>query len=217
MLRLNECFAIKRKRENRVRGAFFAICLVAAVFLLSTPCAYAELIPDQINDVFLPTEISYGSLGSVLSQGFTTTVGTVDAIDLRFRLGGSFPLGGFVDTTINLRSGPYNGPILGSATARVRNEGGGLSGQLVRFEFPSPVSVSPGQTYFIEWVAPNPGILTWMGKDNNPAAGPYPGGNAWTGLAEDPTIDYCFVTYAYVGLPLIDRGEWVESGIYQAY
>ena len=51
MLRLNECFVIKRKRENKVRVVVFAICIVAAAFLLSTPCAYAELVPDQINDV----------------------------------------------------------------------------------------------------------------------------------------------------------------------
>ena len=203
MLRLNECFVIKRKKENKVRVVVFAICIVAAAFLVSTPCAYAELVPDQINDVS-PLGVSYGGPGYILSQGFTPTVGTVDAIDLRFRLGGSFPSGGY-QTTINLRSGPYNGPILGSATTLVRNQGGGLSGQLVRFEFPSPVSVSPGQTYFIEWQEEDPSILTWMAADNNP----YPGGIAWIVQAPQ-TFDYCFITYAYAGFPLIDRAEWTN-------
>ena len=208
MPRLNEYFAIRRKRENRVRGAFFAICLVAAVFLLSTPCAYAELVPDQINDVS-PLGVSYGGPGYVLSQGFTPTVGTVDAIDLRFRLGGSFPPppSGY-NATVNLRSGGPLGPILGSATTFVQGTFdpiGSLSGQLVRFEFPSPVSVSPGQTYFIEWQEPNPSILTWMAADNNP----YPGGIAWIVLAPQ-TFDYCFITYAYAGFPLIDRANWAN-------
>ena len=129
--------------------------------------------------MFLPTGISYGSAGAVLSQGFTPTVGTVDAIDLRFRLGGSFPPppGGY-NTTVNLRSGGPLGPILGSATTFVQGTFdpiGSLSGQLVRFEFPSPVSVSPGQTYFIEWIAPDPAILTWMGADNDPVQAPIQG------------------------------------------
>ncbi len=204
MLRLNECFAIKRKRENKVRAAFFTICFVAAVFLLSTPYAYAQLVPDQTNDVST-LGVSFGSDGAMLSQGFTPTLSTVDAIDLRLRLGGSFPSIGY-DTTIYLRSGAPLGPILGSATTHVVDEGGGLNGQLVRFEFSPPVCVSPGQTYFIQWIAPDPSILTWMGDQNNP----YLGGTSYTGLLESLTDDMCFITYAYAGFPLIGRTVWAD-------
>jgi len=206
MLRLNDFFVIKRKRENKVRIVLFVVCIVAAAFLAGTPCAYAELVPDQINGDS-PLGVSIGGPGYVLSQGFTPTFGNVDTIDLRLRLGGSFPLGGYL-TTINIRSGPYNGPILGSATSLVQDQGGGLFGQLVRFEFSPPVCVSPGQTYFIEWQEPlDQGILYWLGDQNNP----YPGGIAWVVLAQQPSLDYCFITYANTDFPLIDRTKWAEQ------
>jgi hypothetical protein len=210
MLRCNECFAIKRKRENKVRAVFFVICIVAAVFLASTPYSYAIdptewLTPDQINDV--TTGVSFGWDGAMLSQGFTPTNGNVAAVKVRLRLGGFFPPGGY-DTTINLRSGGPLGPILGSATTHVLDGGGGLNGQFVPFLFSPSVCVSPGQTYFIEWEPPGATILTWMGADNDPNPGPYPGGNAWTGLAESPKIDYCFITYA--AAYLIDPAKWAD-------
>ncbi len=209
MLRLNEYFVIKRKKENKVRVVVFSICIVATAFLLSTSGAYAAdptefLIPDQINDV--PTGTSYGSAGSVLSQAFTPTRGNVTAVKVRSRIGGSFPPGGY-DTTINIRSGSPLGPILGSATTHVDYSIVGTN-LMVPFIFSPSVCVSPGQTYFIEWTTPSPTIMDWMGVDNAPYPGPYPGGNAWAGLAEYPTIDYCFITYA-AGY-LIDETAWVD-------
>jgi hypothetical protein len=208
MLRLNECFVIKRKRVSKVRVVVFTICIVAAAFFLGMPYAHAQLVPDQTNDFSPPPQISYGSAGTILSQAFTPTSGNVAAVELRLRLGGSFPNppGGY-STTITLRSGSPSGPILGSATTFVQgtfDSIGSLPGQLVLFEFSPPVCVSPGQTYFIQWIAPDATILTWMGAD----PGIYLGGSAWTGLAESPTIDYCFITYA-AGY-LIDETAWAN-------
>jgi hypothetical protein len=194
MLKWNEPFAIRRKSRNKVRILFFAICFLAAALLGRTPCAYAALVSDQTNDVTDGT--SWGSTGAILSQSFVPSSSNVAAIDLRLRLGGEMTSGNTYTTSIELRDTLLDPATLQQVSTSTPVFGSfdpiySLDGELVRFSFSPPVIVTPGQTYFIRWIAPNPSILTWMLSIDNP----YGNGQSYWGGAGYTDQDVSFITY----------------------
>ena len=156
--------------------------------------------PDQVNES--PTGTSYGCGGTgSLFQSFTPSASSLDAVDLLLRAGGSFPTTGY-DTTINIWSNTPQGAVLGTATTSVPGPLTTGVQQMVRFSFSEAISLTPGQTYIIEWISPPEGgaVLTWMGADTNP----YPGGTAFgcTGTAVDDR-DFVFITYSTTTSPTL--------------
>jgi len=151
------------------------------------------LTTDQINNEV--TNSSYCPVigGESLYQSFISTNSSLDAVDLRFEIGGSFPAGGYT-TEIKIRADNTTGTVIGNGTAFIP---GPLSpgGQVdVRIEFPNPISVIAGNTFFIEWISPIQGnsYLSWMGTGNNE----YTNGIAYDSSGS-PVVnrDYIFITY----------------------
>jgi len=205
MFEWNECFAIRRKRQEKVSFLSFLICFAAAVFLASTPHAYAKtVIPLFIDQQYNPeTGVSFGCGGGNSSQfqSFTPTGIDVFKVVLRLRAGGSFPpLPDGYTATIHLRSGSPEGTLLGTATSPLAGLTTGQQAD-VSFYFSPPVSVVAGQSYVIEWKTPDPTVLTWMAVQG---AGAYPGGMYYSCApfkTADPTSDCIFTTWT-TGFPL---------------
>lgn len=134
-------------------------------------------------------------------QSFTPSASSLDAVDLLLRAGGSFPTTGY-DTTIKIRSNDPQGTVLGTATTFVPGPLTSGVQQMVRFSFSGAISLTPGQTYIIEWISPQEGgvILGWMGADTNP----YPYGTAFGcwGTSIDDT-DFVFMTYSTTTSPTL--------------
>jgi Ca2+-binding RTX toxin-like protein len=153
-----------------------------------------ELVADQVNNPATATSSSCGNppagLGS-LFQSFTPAVPKLARVELRMRVGPAFPAAG-AHTTIRVRAGSPSGAILGTATTFIPAPQ--LPGQqlVVGFSFPSPLVVTPGNTFVVEWVAANGTILSWMVRTDNP----YSRGHMFgcTGVAV-PGNDMNFVTF----------------------
>ena len=119
------------------------------------------------------TSFGCGDTGLSLYQSFTTTASSLLAVEPRFRTGEDFPTAG-IDTTVKIRSDSPTGTVLGTVMASV--PGPQLAGAqlLVRFNFSPAITVTPGDTFVIEWVSPTSAgedadtILTWMGRTDNP-------------------------------------------------
>ncbi len=132
----------------------------------------AKLVPgDQalIQDLQSVASCSAGSARS-LYQSLTPSRSTISAVELLLRAGESFPVAG-TSTTIRVRAGSANGPILGTATTPVR---GVVEGDrvIVTFRFTTPLTVTPGGQTFIEWTdADRPAVLAWVVSASNPYAG----------------------------------------------
>jgi hypothetical protein len=152
--------------------------------------------PDQVNDGAANKSRGCGTpptgLGS-LFQSFTPSKSSLGAVDLRLRAGGEFPEEGLT-ITVKIRSGTFDGELLGTTTASI--SGPKTIGEQcnVRFTFSPPELLIPGETYVLEWMAPQGGdaVLTWMVAENNP----YPGGMAIGCFGIPiPEEDFIFTTY----------------------
>lgn len=79
------------------------------------------LVPDQVNDVETGKSFGCGrppvELGSLL-QSFTPSMSPLVEVELRLRIGGSFPATG-CQTTIQIRSQAFDGIVFGSAITSV--------------------------------------------------------------------------------------------------
>jgi hypothetical protein len=160
--------------------------------------------PDQVNEFTTGTSYGCGTppmgTGSRF-QSFTPSASSLDAVDLLLRAGGSFPTTGY-DTTIKIWPNDPQGTVLGTATTFVPGPLTSGVQQMVRFSFSGAISLTPGQTYIIEWISPQEGgvILGWMGADTNP----YPYGTAFGcwGTSIDDT-DFVFITYSTTTSPTL--------------
>lgn len=113
------------------------------------------------------------------------------------------------NTTIKIRSGTSDGTVLATATTFVPGPQRVGAQSLAYFEFSSPIQVTPGETYVIEWIPPGDKILTWMAAEGDP----YSGGTAFgcTGVAI-PQEDFIFTTYLNSSPLEPDQVNDVETG-----
>jgi Ca2+-binding RTX toxin-like protein len=153
-----------------------------------------EVIADQVNDPATGTSFGCGTPPGGLKhlfQSFTPTVSNLARVELRLRVGGSFPATG-ITTTIRIRSGEPSGPVIGTATAFVPGPQPSGQQRLVGFNFAPALAITPGSKLVIEWVATSGTVLTWMGRIDNP----YSGGSMFgcTGVAV-PIDDLNFLTF----------------------
>ena len=110
------------------------------------------------------------SPGTGTGQSFTPSLSSVGFIRLMLDDGDVVNSGG-ATVLVNLRSGSITGLVIGtSASVHMFN---GFSGPAT-FLFPSPISVAPGTTYFIEAVQQIGTSWDMYGIGDT-----YPGGSAW--------------------------------------
>lgn len=180
------------------------------------PCEAEEvLMPDQVND----SHVIYG-LGCpedhTLSQSFTPQASPLVAVDLRLMVGGNFPDVGSVINHILIRpvltdqgnrlemDFPLQWLSASTSVTAPQTSGNKL---WVRYVFPEPLEVTPGNMYVIEWFSPGHDILSWIcaDADDSGASDPYGGGSAY-GCADKnvnyeytgfivPGDDFLFITY----------------------
>jgi len=142
---------------------------------LSTP-GWAQEVIDQQNDPETAIGFACGAPpfgNGTLLQSFIPAAGPLSAVELRLRTGENFPSGG-LNATVRIRAGDPDGTILAETTGMAPGPQVPRTQLLVRFEFDG-VELVPGDTYFIEWVAPGSDIATWMGRNDDP----YPGGTTY--------------------------------------
>jgi len=146
--------------------------------------------PDQVNDPTSATTFVCPVGGGSVYQSFTPARSSLVAVELRLVAGGVFPRGGTA-TAINIRSGSPTGAILGTSSVFVVGPQTTGTQVLVLFQF-SPAAVTPGSVVVIEWLAQDPAVLGWAGRQDNP----YAGGTMFgcTGIAA-PTNDVNFRTF----------------------
>ena len=187
--------------DRRPRGMthltiLLSLSLCLSTTLLSVPAAAVADAPDQVNDPSPQGSVN----GTFICQSFVPSKRAIDAADLRFSAGGSFPVGGLA-TMIGIRTLDVSAPDLTTAVAFI----GGplLPGQsvLVHFVFARPVAVTPGTTYLIRWnyeFVPS-AVLNWAARFDDP----YSFGNLSPSCDGTPfpsgplaTADLNFVTYA---------------------
>ena len=181
-----------------LRRFVVAAAIVMVACFAAPGLAQAHGLVDQSN--VPPNNQSSGcGVGGSQFQSFTPTQGTLAAVDLRLAATptGTYPL------TINVRSGSPTGPIVATATTTAFV--GALPGTIVHFELASPILLTAGATYVIEWVQTAAGLeWAWYQSTN-----PYPGGNAFFGcnpppfsILPDLDDDFAFVTYGLAPLTL---------------
>jgi hypothetical protein len=155
-------------------------------FVLQTT---GPLTLDQYNDTDEGSTAS--NQGGSLWQSFTPTASSIAAVRLRLRAGGSFPAGGHT-SEVRIRAGSPAGQLLGTATESVPGPQATGSTVEVTHTFTTALALTPGDTYVIEWVSPDPAILTWFFSTQNPYAG---GSSLLDSGAEITGRDYVFRTY----------------------
>jgi hypothetical protein len=156
------------------------------------------VILDQANDPTSSTSF-YCDDGRAIYQSFTPILALLARVELRFRVGAGFPVGG-AGTTVRIRSGSPDGIILGTVSNAIPGPQAPNAQILVPFDIGPAIPVTPGGTYLIEWTSPAPGgaILGWLGGDDTYTGGTFIG---CAGLAS-PINDLNFKTYAPAPPPL---------------
>jgi len=170
---------------------------VPLAMLLFATGAFAQGVVDQQNDPSGGSGFGCGSptpiLNGTILQSFVPTADNLIAVELRLQAGSAFPSAG-TTTTARIRDGSSSGTVLGQASASVAGPLSASTQVVVRFDF-STITLTPGNTYLIEWVTPPTTELMWVGQGNDP----YPAGTAYSCSGNVWPVsgtDFNFVTYA---------------------
>jgi hypothetical protein len=164
--------------------------------LLMASGALAQGVVDQQNDPAGGSGFGCGSppiLNGSVHQGFVPSADNLVAVELRLMAGSAFPSGG-TSTTARIRDGSSSGTVLGTASASVAGPLSANTQVLVRFDF-SAITLTPGNTYLIEWVTPPTTELMWVGSTGDP----YTSGTAYSCSGNPWPVagtDFSFLTYA---------------------
>ncbi|MHC4577249.1 MAG: hypothetical protein ACYTFD_16770 [Planctomycetota bacterium] len=174
-----------------------ALCAPLALLLLTATAAYAQGVVDQENDPDPTTRFGCGTppiLNGSVMQGFVPSEDSLVGVALRLRAGDSFTQSEVKATVRILASNTDRANPLAVSTATVAGPMVQNEDVLVRFDFDA-VTLTPGNTYVIEWVTPDFNVLGWAGNnDNTYAAGRLYScsGNPWPNENSDAN----FITYA---------------------
>jgi len=124
-----------------------------------------------------------------LWQGFVPSRPVLSSVAILLRLGGGIGDGAL--SRIRVRSGTLDGPVLAEATQWL-DLGPGSSDWFVH-TLPRPICVTPGETYFIEWVSMGGLLASWLGNPNNAYT---PGAAYFCGRTTYQSWDLCFQTFS---------------------
>jgi hypothetical protein len=150
-------------------------------FRFDGTCALVPATPDQSNPG-PPADYAYSSCGGQpqsLYQSFRPLASELRTVRLYLRIFSSQVL------TVNIRAGAFDNPVFASASAT-----GSYGLGDVDFEFGPPVGLTPGATYFIEYVGA-PTDATWGWTPDLYPDGAYYG---CTGV-ETTDRDFVFATF----------------------
>lgn len=180
--------------------------------LLMASGALAQGVVDQQNDPAGGSGFGCGSppiLNGSVHQGFVPSADNLVAVGLRLMAGSAFPAEG-TSTTARIRDGSSSGTVLGEATAFVAGPLPANTQLLVQFDF-STITLTPGNTYLIEWVTPPTTVLMWIGSTGDP----YASGTAYSCSGNPWPVagtDFNFVTYAAPPPPEPTSGDPTSEG-----
>jgi MYXO-CTERM domain-containing protein len=144
--------------------AVAAVCLIglalrrrrtAMIATLVAASAAPALARDFVVDQSYEPAANFISISRVTPEGgygfaFTPTVPELDVVDLL--------LSGFDPRmTLNIRAGEITGPIVGTSLRGLQLAETRRFGQVVQFDFASPLALVPGDVYYLEPIASVPG------------------------------------------------------------
>lgn len=144
---------------------------------------------------------------SPVGQSFVPTKGSINAIEVWLMVMNT-PQSDTV--TLRLRDGGIAGPVLASGSQSLVAPPNDL---WVRYDFPAPVDVVPGNTYVIELAATN-ASWGWVADLPTATCPEYPFGVAMGNsfIATFPPRDWNFRTYTLCGDGNLDAGEECDDG-----
>jgi hypothetical protein len=156
----------------------FRMTLATLSAVACTTASAATFTIDQHND----SQVTFSGLTTrqTIGQSFRPTVGSMNAVELQINDQSPSFIDGPTDLFVRIRAGTIGGSILGTSAATSCDDQ--LSGDpvLTRFLFGAPVALTPGSTYWIEFVMGdisypgNFGVLaTGYGFDGYPAGEPF--------------------------------------------
>ena len=142
------------RRLGIVASVLFAVEITSSVPVAATPILTIDQSQKQIESLFttLPAES--------VAQGFVPTLSGLDAAELF-----TFAFISGSALSVNIRSGTFNGPILGTSLLTPVPAGTNI----IHFDFASTVPLTPGALHFIEFTSSIPQI-------GGSAFNPYPAG-----------------------------------------
>jgi hypothetical protein len=177
-----------------------AMCIAVALIGAIVGSARGDII-DQSYVPVTGQEFNTSFSGNLpMGQEFTPTLNAVQFVKLYLQDAGS-DIGPGTSFEVNIRSGTITGTILGTSSVVAVPDNlnlgiGNLANFTVtRFDFTTPVALTPGQVYVIDIVQLPPIVV---GNSNFEAAGgplnssTYPGGRAIVNGAAMPNFDFAF-------------------------
>ncbi|MGD0262600.1 MAG: hypothetical protein ABSD29_22780 [Verrucomicrobiota bacterium] len=167
------------------RFQFLHVGLAVCCLALGARCQ--GLLIDQENEPST-TFLAYFNLSfpgaTPIGQEFVPSLGSLDFVDLMTYGGGDSGATGTFE--VRIHEGSSTAPVMAASTPTERTDG---SEALTHFVFPSPVPLTPGDLYVMEFVE-DAGSSGW-GLGADPLAG-YPAGQMIYGGAERNDYDLWF-------------------------
>ncbi len=124
-----------------------AICLILLFGCGGENSSGPTFIPDQVNAAFTPSGFQSIQELSPIGQEFTPTLSSLDLVELFTEDFGNLHNGVGGELVVNIQRGTITGPII--ATSLPVTLPDSFSG-ITHFNFPSSVSLTPGEIYVIE-------------------------------------------------------------------
>lgn len=137
--------------------ARMAVATLATVACTATSAATFTI--DQRNDT-LPI-LGGLTTSQTIGQSFRPTVGSMNAVELQINDQSPTFLDGPTDLFVRIRAGTIGGSILGTSAATSYGDQATADPVITRFLFGAPLALTPGSTYWIEFVK---GDITYPGN-----------------------------------------------------
>jgi hypothetical protein len=170
---------MKRYREVKWTRTLLAAAMLMAFWASPATVRALPFTGDQVNDAFAPDLFVSIQFFGPIGQEFTPTRPSLDVVELittDFEGVVGAPSVG-ANLFVNIRQSTITGPIAGTSSVALPDHFGGIT----HFDFPSAVSLVPGNLYVIEAVVTS-GDNWGIGIISRPPDSPfsfstYPGGN----------------------------------------
>jgi hypothetical protein len=177
----------------------------SSISLSTEAPALTPLTVDQAYDAGFAFGMGINATGGV-SQGFTPTVSRLDAVDLFLTGNGNNPA---MTLTVHIRSGSFDGPILGTSTVSVPPiiPGSPANPTVLQAEFSPFVPLTPGSLYYIQ-IDPDGGFLGVAASFNNG----YSNGAGYQGDFTLSGLDFGFRTYFSAPPPVPTSKDQCKDG-----
>lgn len=177
---------MRRNLDLRSTRAVLVAAILLALWIFPATIRAHPFTVDQVNDAFVPPLFDSIQLLSPIGQEFTPALSFLNVVELYtsdFARGNGTGASLFV----NLRLSTITGAIAGTSSVLVLPDN--FSG-ISHFDFPSIVSLVPGNLYVIEVIVAS-GDNWGLGSSGGPSS-TYPGGNWIVQGVPGPNNDFWF-------------------------